>query len=198
MTVGRAEIMAVLHTNRATGKRYEHAMGKWLLKHSFHIIDKCTRSHLMECLKHRAEIEKWRAELKRKDEVEHFHLNHPTTVLRKWKAATIVSDPNAPPKKPSPIAELKKTNIELQEKLHRAEQEIIRSGGDLWTPRDTADAIAIIMLNKLSVTQAERVARAILAKLKDRKKSAPPPAPVRDAAVSADDRKAHYAAEDAV
>ena len=192
LEVGRAEIMAALHTNRPTGKRYEHAMGKWLLARGFHVIDKCTRSHLLECLKHRAEIGKWRDDLKKKDEFEHFRLNHPTTVLRKWKAEAGV--PGASKQKnPSPMAKLKEANIELQEKLYRAEKELARGGGDLWTPEDTAEAIAGVMLDKLTTSKAERVARAILSNLKERKKAAPSKSAAQDAAMSAEERKALFA-----
>jgi hypothetical protein len=63
LQVGRTEIMAAVHTNQPTGKRYEKAMAEWLFARGFHLIDKCTRNHLFECLKHRAEIAKWLAPL---------------------------------------------------------------------------------------------------------------------------------------
>ena len=83
LQVGRTEVMRVLHTNKPTGARYEKAMGEWLFTRSFHLIDKCTRNHLLECLRHRIEIAKWRAAL---TEAERFNFNHPTNVLRKWKS----------------------------------------------------------------------------------------------------------------
>jgi hypothetical protein len=161
LQVGRAEVMRAVNTNQPTGRRYEKAMGEWLVAHSFHVIDKGTRNRLLECLQHRAAIEKWRATL---TEGERFRLNHPDTVLRKWKAATLVPDPNASPKT-SIIAKLKEVNIELQEKLHRAEHELSLGGGDLWTADDAPEDIATVMLVKLSPAKAERVARTILKKL---------------------------------
>jgi hypothetical protein len=146
-------------------------MADWLLARGFHLIDKCTRNHLFECLKHRAEIAKWLAPL---TEGERFNLNHPTTVLRKWKAKTVVPDPNEP-RKPSPIAKLKEVNIELQEKLHRAEQELSRGGGGLWSANDAADDVATVMVAKLSKDKAESVARAIL-KLTNKKSASAPAA----------------------
>jgi hypothetical protein len=163
LQVGRTEVMRAIHTNKPTGGRYEKAMGQWLFARSFHLIDKCTRNHLLECLQHRAEIAKWRANL---TAAEQFSFNHPTTVLRKWRRATLVPDPNGPPKT-SAFAKLKEANIELQERLHRAEREIARDNDDLWTPRDTADDIARVVLERLPANKAERVARAILKKLKD-------------------------------
>jgi hypothetical protein len=164
LQVGRADVMRTVSTNQPTGKRYEQAMAEWLLARGFHLIDKCTRNHLFECLQHRGGIEKWRVRL---TEPEQFRFNHPTTVLRKWKAATQV--PSKEPKEPSPQAKLKAANIELQERLYRVEHELSRGGGDLWTPDDTPEDIATVMLVKLSPTKAERVARAILKKLTKQK-----------------------------
>ena len=109
-------------------------------------------------------------------EGERFRLNHPDTVLRKWKAATVIPDPNSPPKT-SAFAELKAANVELQEKLYRAERELSLGGGDLWTPEDAPEDIATVMLVKLSPSKAERVARAILKKVKDKRA---PPVPRRE------------------
>jgi hypothetical protein len=161
LQIGRTEVMRVLHTNKPTGGRYEKAMGEWLFTRSFHLIDKCTRNHLLDCLQHRAEIAKWRASL---TEGQRFNFNHPTTVLRKWKSATVVPDPNAPPKT-SAFTKLQEAHIEALEKLHRAEREIARGGGDLWTPEDTVEDIAKVMLARLSANKAERIARAILKEL---------------------------------
>ena len=192
LQVGRVEGMRVAQTNEPKGKRYEKIMGEWLVAHSFHVIDKGTRNRLLECLQHRTAIEKWRATL---TEGERFRFNHPDTVLRKWKAATIV--PNAPPKT-SAFGKLKETNIELQEKLHRAEHELSLGGGDLWAPEDAADDIADVMLVKLSRTKAERVAHAILKKLKSTAVKPAPGADVNSAVEqSAGEMKAKFAALEA-
>ena len=61
LQVGRAEGMRAAQTNEPKGKRYEKIMGEWLVAHSFHIVDKGTRTRLLECLQHREAIEKWRA-----------------------------------------------------------------------------------------------------------------------------------------
>jgi hypothetical protein len=168
LQVGRTEVMRAVHTNKPTGGRYERAMGEWLFARSFHLIDKCTRNHLLECLQHRVEIAKWRACL---TEAERFSFNHPTTVLRKWQAATVVRDPNAAPKPPSAFAKLKEANIDLQERLHRAEREIKAGGGDLWKSTDKPEDIAAVMINTLSRTKAERTAKEILRRVKEQKAS---------------------------
>jgi hypothetical protein len=146
--VGRTEVMQRVGTNKPIGKRYDNIMGAWLRSHSFHLIDKSARNRLCECLQHQVEIEKWRATL---TEAERFRYNHPDTVLRRWKRATIVLDPNASPRPSSAFAKLKEANVSLQER-----------------PEDTPDTIANVMLAHLSPSKAERVARSILRKLDEK------------------------------
>jgi acyl-CoA synthetase (NDP forming) len=169
LQVGRTEVMQAVHTNKPTGGRYERAMGEWLLARSFHLIDKCTRNHLLECLQHRAEIAKWRANL---TEAERFKFNHLTTVLRKWKGSTVVPDPNAKPK-PSLFAQTKDALVRALEENHRLQEKIKTADGDLWKSADTASDIAGVMIAALSPAKAERTAREILKKLKERKAMRP-------------------------
>jgi hypothetical protein len=172
LAIGRAEVMSAVHTNQPTGPRYKSEMAEWLLARGFHLIDKGARNRLLDCLKHRVEIEKWRATL---TDGQRFRFNHPDAVLRKWRDATVVIDPNAPKKnkKKSPTERLTESVIRLEEENHRMQREIERSGGDLWTPEDTPKEIAKIMVAKLSTTKAEHVARAILAQVKLKKNTAP-------------------------
>jgi hypothetical protein len=168
LQIGRGDVMRDVHTNQPTGKWYEKAMAAWLVANGFKEIDKGARNRLLECLKHRIEIEKWRARL---TDTERFRFNHPDTVLRKWKAATVIADPNAAPKPLSPQAKMKEVNIDLQERLHRAERELASRDGDLWKPTDTAVDIAGVMIAVLSPAKAERTAKEIIKKLKERKAS---------------------------
>ena len=163
LDVGRTDVMRDLHTNQPTGRRYEKAMGEWLVANGFKDIDKGARCRLLECLHHREQIERWRALL---TDSERFKLNHPDAVLRKWKAATAIPDPDAAPK-PSPYAQLKDAHAQLIQEHHCLQKKIETADGDLWTPEDTADDIANVMLCELSRNKAERVARAILAMLKE-------------------------------
>lgn len=100
-----------------------------------------------------------------------LRFNHPDTVLRKWKAATEVPNPNAP-KKLSPVARYKDSLARLEEENFRMRREIERGGGDVWNKDDRPEDIADIMLVKLSAAKAERVARAILKKLNNKKTAA--------------------------
>jgi hypothetical protein len=165
LQVGRTDVMHELHTNEAHGSRFEKAMGEWLVANSFKEIDKGTRKRLLDCLKHKIEIEKWRARL---TDAERFKFNHPDAVLRKWKAATVISDPNAPVRV-SPMRKLKDELVAVIEERDRYKREVDRGGGDVWTPEDTPKKIAEIMIGKLSKWKAEKVAREILDTLKARK-----------------------------
>jgi hypothetical protein len=84
-------------------------MGDWLIAQQFKEIDKGTRSRLLGCLKHKAEIENWRSLL---TDAERWKFNHPDTVLKKWKASTVIPDPNAPSKQPATFHEAIKEWLE--------------------------------------------------------------------------------------
>ncbi len=162
ISVGRAEVMRELHTNEPRGKRYEKAFGNWLVANSFKEIDKGARSRLLDCLKHIAEIEKWRAGL---TDSERWKFNHPDSVLKKWKASTAVPGPDTEPK----LTLRQKLETELAnviEERDRYKREYERGGGDLWSPEDRPRDIAKIILAKLTKAKAEKVAREILSALK--------------------------------
>ena len=55
LQAGRAEVMRTLNTN-ASGRRYERAMGDWLVTNGFKEIDKGTRSRLLDCLRDKAQF----------------------------------------------------------------------------------------------------------------------------------------------
>ena len=160
---GRAEVLREINSNKPAGKRFQKAMGDWLIANGFKEIDKGVRSRLADCLKHKPEIEKWLATL---TDSQRFELNHPNTVLRRWKASMVVTDPNAPPRI-SPAQKIKDELVAVIEERDRLKREIDKGNGDVWSPKDTAKNIAIVMLAKLSEWKAEQVAREILAGLKE-------------------------------
>jgi hypothetical protein len=166
--VGRAEVMRDAHANQPAGRRYEKAMAEWLVANGFTEIDKGVRSRLLECLQHRTEIDQW---LSRLTDSERFRFNHPNIVLKRWKGSTVVPDPNVAPK-PSPYALLKNAHAQLIEEHHRLQQKIEIADGDLWKPTDTAADIAHVMVATLSPAKAERTAREILKRVKERSKGA--------------------------
>ncbi len=169
LQAGRAEVMRDVHTNQPTGRQYEKAMAEWLVANGFKEIDKGVRCRLLECLQYSDEIKKWRELL---TESERFRFNHPDAVLRKWKAATAIPDPTAT-SKPSPYAKLKDAHAEVIEENHHLKHRLeAADDGDRWKPTDTAADIAAVMVAALSPAKAERTAREILRKLKERKASA--------------------------
>src|SRR5262249_27703897 len=119
LLVGQAEAMRSAHTNRPEGRRYDHELADWLRHSGFDGLDKGTRSRLLACLANREAIETWRQSLPPSDRL---RLNHPKSVLARWRQAT-TKKPEA--KGPSPIAKLKEENARMR-------HEIERGGGDLW------------------------------------------------------------------
>jgi hypothetical protein len=185
LSVLRTEAMREAHVNKPEGRNYSTAFAAGLKKYGFENIDSGDRTRLFKVMTNISAIEKWRATLPLN---QRLPLNHPSTVLRRWKSTSTVPAQNASPKT-SAIAKLKEANIELREKLYRAERELSHGGGDLWTPEDTPQDTANIMLGKLTSNKAERVARAILAKLKEKRKAAGSEPRVQDA-MSTEDGKA--------
>ena len=165
LQAGRTDVLRALHSNVAQGRRFEKAMGDWLIANGFKEINKATRSQLLDCLKRRAEIEKWRSRL---TDSERWKFNHPDTVLKKWKASTVVRDPNQP-KPPSPMQKLKDELVAVVEERDRYKREVERGGGDLWQKTDRPKDISKVMIDQLGKTKAARVAREILAALKEAK-----------------------------
>ena len=163
--LGRTAAMREAHVNKPECSNYNAAFGRWQKQCGFEDLEKAARSRLFEMMDHLAEIEAWRATL---TVTQRLDLNHPTAVVRRWKAAT------AKPKqeeehKISPVQKLKDTIVDLQEQNDRMRREIEDGGGDLWVPEDRPRDIAKIILTKLTRAKAEKVAREILAALKEAK-----------------------------
>src|SRR5207302_1277501 len=85
--------MAAAGTNAPVGSRYNVEFGNWLVRHKFDDIDKGDRSRLFDAMANLPAIEEWRHALPQNQRLK---FNHPSTVLRKWKAATVVKVPKEP------------------------------------------------------------------------------------------------------
>src|SRR5262245_9137644 len=144
--------MRTAHINQPEGRRYNEEFSAWLKANKFDGIEKSVRSRLLECLKHRNEIEKWRATLATSERIK---LNYPPTMLRRWRS-TLASKPTP---KTSHVVKLKNAIIELKEKNARMQRDIERGGGDLWTAQDTARDIARVIFEKTSPNRAKDIAR---------------------------------------
>ena len=83
--LGRTTIMRHLGTNQPKGRTWSDVFGAWLKQNEFDQIDKGVRSRLQTCIENLPAVEAWRATLGLKRRLE---LNHPNTVLRRWKAET--------------------------------------------------------------------------------------------------------------
>ena len=116
LLIGRTQAMAEAETNTPTGKGYNIAFGKWLKKYELGGMDSGDRTRLFEVMDNRPAIETWRGTL---DRTRRLKLNHPSTVLRKWKASTQPKKPKDP-NKPT----LADANIKLQEELDASNREI--------------------------------------------------------------------------
>jgi hypothetical protein len=162
MQIGRAAAMREANTNQAVGRSYNAAFSRWLDQVGLSRIDKSDRAKLFHVMDHLGQIETWRSAL---TTTQRLQLNHPTTVLRKWRAATVI--PQSSDTRVSPIAKIKSSLAETIEENHRLKREIELGGGDLWTAQDRPDDIAKVMVGKLSRAKAEKVARAILRHLKE-------------------------------
>ena len=110
LDVGRTAAMQAAHSNRPEGRRYNEEFSDWLKVNRFDAIHKTTRSQLIKCLKHRTEIEAWRAQL---TTGERLKLNHPVAVLRRWEKTLAKRPDNAAPKI-SYVAKLNAALIESQ------------------------------------------------------------------------------------
>jgi hypothetical protein len=163
--IGRHNAMIEARVNQPIGRRYNEAFGTWQREFGFENLDQGDRARLFKVMGHLAEIETWLATLTTS---ERLRLNHPTTVLRKWKGSTVVPNPNATPK-PSPYAQIKDTLTQVIEENHCLKQKIETADGDLWKPTDSAADIAGVMVAALSPAKAERTAREILKRVKERK-----------------------------
>jgi hypothetical protein len=163
--LGRTAAMREAHVNKPEGRNYNAAFGRWQKQCGFEDLDKAARSRLFEMMDHVAEIEAWRATL---TVTQRLDLNHPTSVVRRWKAAT-AKPKEADERRSSPVQKLKDTIVDLQEQNDRMQREIDDGGGDLWAPEDRPRDIAKIILSKLTKAKAEKVAREILAALKEAK-----------------------------
>jgi hypothetical protein len=79
--------------NKPEGGRYRREIAKQLRLYAFDRVDKAVRSAAITCAENRDEILAWIA----KDE-SRAAFNHPTVVLRRWRASTKQPTPKNPPR----------------------------------------------------------------------------------------------------
>jgi hypothetical protein len=161
--IDRNTAMRDAYTNVPKGRGYNAAFRAWQKKHGFEGLDDTgDQTRLFRCMEHLAEIELWLA----KPENKRLRLNHPSAIWRRWHASLKPPVPDGE-KPPSHVQKLNDSIVALQKENDRMRREIERGGGDLWTPQSTPKQIAQIMVGKLTKSKAERVAREILAALRE-------------------------------
>ena len=107
-------------------------------------FNKVTATRLLQVMAREPEVIEWHESLSPADQIAWAS---PDAVLNH---CPIFAKPKDPDTSLSPFEKLKQVNLDLQERLHRAEEEIKRGGGDLWTKDDRPEDIANIMMSKLS------------------------------------------------
>jgi len=157
--IGRTTALRDGHINKPKGRSYNAAFSAWQKKFGFEGLDKGDRSRLFDVMDHLKEIDDWLQTLPDK---ERLKLNHPSSVWRRWKAATAPK----PEAKPSPMQKLKDELINAVEERDRYKREYERGGGDLWTPEDRPEDIAKVIFGKLPKSKTEKVARLLLKMVK--------------------------------
>ena len=155
---GRTTAMHDARTNKPEGGGYNAAFAAWARKFGFADLDKGDRARLFNVMDNLKEIGAWLDKLPLK---ERLRLNHPSSIWRRWKAATAENKNSE--QKVSPQQMLKDELVRLQEDNDRMKREIERGGGDLWNCNDRPRDIARIVIQQCkSKTKAEKVAREML------------------------------------
>jgi hypothetical protein len=141
---GRKLAMFRGHANKPEGKGYNLCFSAWLDAHpKLRAVDKATRNHAMQCIDQLDAIEAWRATLA---ENQRQTINHPTTVLRRFKSAN--RDPSdAAPAKPKKV----QIGAEELDSLH-SELATLKKAADAddrdWFYEGTPEQLAAICVRK--------------------------------------------------
>jgi hypothetical protein len=187
LEIGRDEIDKRLHNRKGVpgggskgrnkGRRWNEEFGAWLSENGMGELGgkkfAAVRSHLMDCVDHKTEIEEWRRTLSLQ---ERTAWNHPTTVWRQFNKhlaaeaedARIATGGEEPPKKPSPMAEMKealRNLVDENDRLRKAPRE-----GDLFKWGEEPKRIARVIVTDAiqsgcSPDKVGKILRAALAEL---------------------------------
>ncbi|HEX3522494.1 MAG TPA: hypothetical protein VHT52_10455 [Stellaceae bacterium] len=166
---GRKLAMLNGHANKPEGKGYNLCFSAWLDAHpKLRSVDKATRNHAMQCMDNIEAIEAWRATLA---ENQRQTINHPTTVLRRWKSADKeTAGGEAAPKKQSEREALREANATLEGEVSKLKRKIEQSGENLFAMSDTAKAIAMTLAGNLSTGKLGELVKELGAELAKKRK----------------------------
>jgi hypothetical protein len=111
--IGRTTALRDAHTNKPKGRSYNAAFSAWQKKFGFEVLDKGDRSRLFEVMDHIKGIDDW---LQKLTATERLRLNHPSSIWRRWKAATAAPKVDGEPK----ISPMQKVKDELVKAIRSA------------------------------------------------------------------------------
>ena len=119
MMIGRQQAMHEAGTNQPKGKGFNMAFGKWLKDHELDDMDESDRAKLFKIMEHRGEVEQWRETLTL---TQRMSLNHPSSVYRKWKGASVVGE--EPKEKKQRRLVPQDTVVKLEERIVQLQKQI--------------------------------------------------------------------------
>jgi hypothetical protein len=168
--VGRNKAMREAYSNEPMGRRYNEAFGKWLNARPWaRLFNKVTRAHCLWCADHLPEIEAWRETLAANQREQ---WNHPSVIKRQYERAHRVAAEQAAgivPTPKSPTQQLKDSLIEVETDRDRWKRQAEEVGSHFDLRRDTPEQIARILVEVVTPSRAENIAKAIRAELKRQK-----------------------------
>jgi hypothetical protein len=165
---GRKVAMLNGHANKPEGKGYNLCFAAWLDAHpKLRAVDKATRNHAMQCMDQIDAIEAWRATLA---ENQRQTINHPTTVLRRFKAADReTAGGDAAPKKQSEKEALREANATLEGEVTKLKRTIEQSGENLFSLSDSAKSIARLLRDYWSANKLAELSKALTEEAKTKR-----------------------------
>jgi hypothetical protein len=154
--IGRTAAMSAAGRNDPKGRRYNKYFGQWLKHYGLDGVDKADRTRLLECVDNREAIETW---LEQIPPAQRLCWNHPSVVLRRWKAAMQSGD-KATSGTPR-IAELKQSIATLSEKNKQLKLSAVRAIEPSFLDAEP-DEVARNLRNRWPPHKVESVGRALL------------------------------------
>jgi hypothetical protein len=134
MMKARTEAFEEAGTNKAVGSRYNQAFGRILRNERLDGIDSATRNHLFQVMDNLPAIEAWRQPLAQNLKE---RLNHPLSVLRRWKASQAVPKQRKSARQDEHNDQLLLELEDKQRKIERLESHVERLEGRLAAqPKD--------------------------------------------------------------
>ena len=115
IVAGRQWAMHEAGTNIPVGSTYNRLMGDWLQRYRLDDMDKGERARLVEMMDNIGAIEAWRTTLTLPQRMQ---LNHPNSVVRRWRKATTI------PERKEPKPSIRDSVVNLSEELGQAKARI--------------------------------------------------------------------------